>query len=448
MKVAGVLDVLSKTKYGMTSRGTPMYLLTPINQDLPQLICGCSIKNPKNNILVVAEKVNDDRIPRGNILLYLGDCGVLEAELRAIEHAYTPNYWSSFPMLEMPSMDRKLVLDVDTVNIDPVGCQDIDDCISFWDFNVAITIADVGEWIQCNPWMKNALHIGQTLYRDGSPVRKLFPHEYQMSLVPNEKRLGISLIFEFINNTIINPRFKEIVIINKKSYTYETCKEWKYSNKLQKIASHLANREIDDPHEWIEQLMIYYNKMFAACLSDIGKGLLRGHSPPDMEKVEYYRKIGLPEYLGYSSAQYYPISTGSPHWSMNGIYCHASSPIRRFADCINQLAYKCIDFAECSTELNKLQKYCKKFERDLKFARLMNEGKKLTGVIVSSRRIWCPELSCMITCENSGYASQMVVLEYFYDPNKVSWKKRVIFSVSGKNYTSFLSQEQSSVSVS
>ncbi|NBR60526.1 RNB domain-containing ribonuclease [bacterium] len=443
MKVAGVLDVLSKTKYGMTSRGVPMYLLTPINQDLPQLICGCSIKNPKKNILVVAEKVNDDKIPRGNILHYLGDCGILEAELRAIEYAYTPNYWpSSLPKVTLPSMNRK-ILDVDTVNIDPVGCQDIDDCISFWDYHVAITIADVGEWIQCNPWMKEALHIGQTLYREGNSVRKLFPHEHAMSLVPDEKRLGIALIFEFIDNTIMNSRFEEIVIINKKSYTYESCKEWKYSNKLQRLASHLAKRESNDPHEWIEQLMIYYNKMFAACLSDMGMGLLRGHSAPDMEKVEHYRKIGLPEYLGYSSAQYYPISAGSLHWSMSGIYCHASSPIRRFADCINQLAYKCIDFVDdCSTELNRLQKYSKKFKRDVTFASLMNEGKKLTGVIVSSRRIWCPELSCMITCENSGYASQEVNLEYFYDPNKVTWKKRVIFTVSGKSCTSSLLQGQ------
>jgi exoribonuclease R len=442
MKIAGVLDVLSKTKYGITSRGVPLYLLTPLNADLPQLICGCSIKHPKSNLLVVAEKVNDDKIPRGNILRYLGNCGEPEAELRALEYAYTPNYWGSFPDIIEPDSHRFRIVDADTVNIDPPGCLDIDDCISFWDHHVAITIADVGEWIKCNPWMKKAVHIGQTLYKDGTPVRKLFPHDYRMSLIPGELRLGISLVFQFINGVISNMKFEEVVIQNKKSYTYENCHEWKYAGKLRNLAEHLAKCELLDSHQWVEQLMIFYNRTFAACLAETGCGLLRGHNEPDMEKVEQYAKIGIPEHIGFSSALYYPATENITHWGLGGLYTHASSPIRRYADCINQLAYKGIRTELCHHELNKLQTYSKKFERDVKFSQLIHSKQPLTGIIVHSRRIWCPELSCMITCENSGYASQKVHLEYFYDPNKPSWKKRVQFRISDKNHTSSLLQEK------
>jgi exoribonuclease R len=171
MKISGVLHLLSKTTYGITSRGVPMFLLTPLNPDMPAMICASSIQNPKKNVLVIAEKINDDKLPRGKIIHYFGECGDIDAEHSAIHYAYTPNYWTAFPSIVEPVLSNKYILDVDTVNIDPEGCQDIDDCISFWDHHVAITIADVAEWINVNPWMKHAAKIGQTLYVDATGLR-------------------------------------------------------------------------------------------------------------------------------------------------------------------------------------------------------------------------------------------------------------------------------------
>lgn len=442
MKIVGILDVLSKTKYGMTSRGIPMYLMTPLNNDLEQLICASSIRNPVKNILVVAEKITNDKLPRGRILHYIGECGDLEAEESAIHYAYSPEYWTSFPDIVEPDISNKFILDVDTANIDPEGCLDIDDCISFWEHHVAITIADVAEWIRVNSWMRDASKIGQTLYMNGSPVRKLFPHEYRMSLIPGERRCGLSLVFDYISSTITNIRFEEVAIINKKSYTYENCHEWRYAKRLQQLAEHIAQKSLCDPHDWIEQLMIFYNRQFAACIASTGLGLLRGHDAPSMEKIEQYAKIGLPEHLGYSSALYFPGTQHVEHWGLGGIYCHATSPIRRYADCINQMAYKGIPFNFCHNELNKLQKYAKKHSRDLKFLHVLHKNTRLTGIVVNSQRIWCPELECMITCENDAWSGMKVSLEYFYDSNKPTWKKRLVFRVLDKNYTSSPSPEK------
>lgn len=442
MKVAGILQVLSKTTYGMTSRGVPMYLMTPLNPDMPQMICASSLRGSTKNLLVLVEKISNDKLPRGRIIQYIGECGNTQAEESAVHYAYCPEYWTSFPDIAEPRVPSKFILDVDTVNIDPEGCQDIDDCISFWEHHVAITIADVAEWINVNPWMKNASLIGQTLYMNGTPVRKLFPHEYRMSLIPGEPRHGISLMFDFLSNTITNIRFEEIILINKKSYTYENCNEWKHALRLRTLAEHIGKKTLEDPHDWIAEIMVFYNRQVASCIASTGIGLLRGHDAPAMEKVEEYTKIGVPEHIAYTGAMYYPATNHVEHWGLGGIYCHATSPIRRYADCVNQMALKGMKTENVSAQLNKLQKYAKKHARDITFLHTIDQDLKLTGIIVNSRRIWCPELKCMVTCENSGYPGKKVNIEYFYDANKPTWKTRLVFRVLDRSHTSSPLPEQ------
>lgn len=449
MRIAGVLDVVSKTRYGMTSRGVPMYLLKPLNYDMPEMVCACSIKNPQKNILVVAEPMpSNDRLVRGRIVHYIGECDDEKAQISAIYYAYTPYYWTEFRMDGEPSMEGRMVLDVDTANIDPTGCEDIDDCISFWDHNVAITIADVAEWVHSNADMGWARKIGQTFYDNGKAVRKLFLNEHQLSLIPGERRLGISLMFQFINGVITNLEFKEVVIINKKTYTYENCKEWKYANRLRHLSEVISGKTLDDPHDWIAEVMIFYNKNFATCLAEIGKGLLRGHDEPSQLKVQEYEKLGLPSHLAYSSAKYYPATTNIRHWGLSSLYCHATSPIRRFADVFNQMAFKRYplemqdnDDETLSDELNCLQKYSKRFEKDLKFSREIASKRRLSGIVVSETRIWCNELQCLISCKNTRNAGDFVSLKYFYDPKKSTWKTRLVFRVWDTTNTCPLSPE-------
>ena len=210
-RVAGVLQLTSKTRYGLTSRNIPMYLFSPLNTVFPQMIVASAHRDLKKNLLVVAEKLNDDKLPRGQIVDIVGVCGDPLAERKAIHVAYSPDYWSKIPETIEPSF-RRPVLDVPTINIDPQGCVDIDDCISIWTNDegitkVAITIADVAEWVRANPWMSHAQNIGQSLYDGGVPVRSMFPKtlEGKMSLLPGEKRLGYTLFFDWTGNEARNP---------------------------------------------------------------------------------------------------------------------------------------------------------------------------------------------------------------------------------------------------
>ena len=101
----------------------------------------------------------------------------------------------------------------------------------------------------------------------------------------------------------------------------------------------------DDPHNWIAALMIFYNKEMANRIKDWSAGIRRSHKPPNEEKMAILEKIDPNlKFLAMSSAEY--ISAGAPetrHYGLGAeIYCHATSPLRRYADIQNQRVWKWI----------------------------------------------------------------------------------------------------------
>jgi len=437
-RITGVLQLTSKTRYGMTSRNIPMYLFAPLNTEYPQMVVASSHKNITKNILVVAEQVNNDKLPRGQIVNVIGTCGDPEAERSAIHNAYSPDYWTKIPSVEYPVFARYL-LDVPTINIDPPGCVDIDDCLSVWKeqgiTKVAITIADVAEWVRVNPWMMEASKIGQTLYDNGKAVRNMFPRivEEKMSLLPGEKRLGLSLIFDWIDGKACNRHFKETAIINKKSYTYDNVHECTEIDPklIREIAQHVSGKVLLDPHYWVAELMIYYNRMMAKSLVAIQKGLLRSHSAPDAEKIERYNRLSLDASMfAYESAKYAYATEDVTHWGFQDKYCHSTSPIRRWEDVVNQMAMKGMPVPDSKDDCNRLQKYAKNHQRDLRFLDILNSKPvDVPGMVVSSTRIWVESWGRLISCKNDLPEGTPVIVNYFLDMQQAGWKKRLVFSI-------------------
>jgi hypothetical protein len=123
-------------------------------------------------------------------------------------------------------------------------------------------------------------------------------------------------------------------LINQKSYTYEEA----IGNKLLKEVFALCGAVSDDPHEWIERAMVLYNVEAAKRLN--GVGILRTQAPPDAAKAIMWKAAaaasGEPSLalLGYSAGLY---AKEGAHWALGeDVYCHASSPLRRYADLVNQ----------------------------------------------------------------------------------------------------------------
>jgi len=443
MKISGVLQLTNKTLYGMTARHVPMYLFTPLNRDYPPMTVASTERDKSRNKLALVEPIEDEKegtLRRGALCGFIGTCGDPVAERKAIHLAYSPVAWKNFPMIIQPA-DHDIVLDVPTtINIDPPGCIDIDDCISIWDEDgitkVAITIADVGEWVLSNPWMMFAEHMGQTLYdENGAIVRSLFPHEYRMSLIPGQKRLGIALMFDWTNKAPVNLRFREVTLYNKTKHTYDSI----YSATdfpvaiLREICCVIGGSDYEDSHKWVETLMMFYNISMAKHLLATGRGgILRAHDMPAHEKMVKYARLGLPGHLVMTSARYVDMSSCEEHYAIKSVYCHASSPIRRWVDVVNQLCLKdqCpgADIEMCNT----LQSYGKQHQRDLALLSITEKyaGVSVGGVVISETRVWVPDWNRMISVLNSKQEGASVRIDFHVDLSKPTWKQRVVFRCS------------------
>jgi uncharacterized protein YfbU (UPF0304 family) len=132
-----------------------------------------------------------------------------------------------------------------------------------------------------------------------------------------------------------------------------------------KLAAQCAKGKIlgDDPHEWIEALMVSYNAFMAEELIARSKGLFRGHSAPNAERMQNYQRV-CPEAsrLAESAAVYQSFNDRTPHWGLKvDSYAHTTSPIRRWADVHNQMVLLGLDPPEPTESLNALNKATKKY---------------------------------------------------------------------------------------
>jgi len=443
--IPGIIELNSKTIYGLTSRNVPIYRFKPLNTNLNDYLVGCSYKDRTQNMLGLIEQSDT---MRSNLIKIIGPCGDMKAEKEALLLQYSKNVWKKFDKttLKSPTIGERKELEGFTFNIDPYGCTDIDDVVTIGnDGYIYITIADVASWMNTNlELFEKAKTVGQSLYRDGNVVSHLLPNEEECSLLPNTKKLGVSLKFKWDSEKITDISFEKVVVTNNQSLTYEQAYNFEHSKLLKRIASYLAGEELHDSHEWIEQLMIFYNCEAAKILSDKNIGILRSQDQPEMEKMEMYKNFVTDiSYLANKSARYTAASLKEPHWGLSkGLYCHATSPIRRFADIVNQMVICGYETPEVDCEeLNRLQNEAKKYERDSFFLEkiLGNQNRTTDGIVLSDHRIWVPEWKRLITCKNDYSPGTPGILKYSLDMNQTTWKRRMVFKFVNINY-----QEQQS----
>lgn len=436
--IPGILQLNSKTIYGFTSKNVPIYRFKPLNTNLSDYLVGCSHKDRTKNMLALVEKSNNQRT---NLIKLIGECGNIKSEKEALLFQYSTNTWKKFDksVLNPPFKSERTLIEGYTFNIDPEGCKDIDDVITIRnDGYIYITIADVASWMINNPLIfKKASTIGQTLYDNGKIVSPLLPIEEECSLIPNKERFGVALKFKW-NGVISNISFEKVIIKNNNSFTYDNVKKFEYSNILKDVSSYLAKREVDDPHEWIEQFMIFYNCEVAKILSQKKIGLLRSQDAPEIEKMETYHKFGIDlGFLANKSAKYVEASTNASHWGLSqSLYCHATSPIRRFADIINQMVLCDYEVPSYNVdELNELQRNSKKYERELFFLEtlLSTDNRSVTGITLNDHRIWVPEWKRIVTYKNLYKPGTTGRLKYSLDMNQVTWKRRMVFRFGDTN---------------
>lgn len=459
--LVGTVELTSKTRYGMSSRGVPIFRFTPMSEAYPPFFVGCSQRDTRWNLLGRIQFDSwsaDSSLPKGVLVQTFGAAGNLEAEEAALLAHYGAARWKrgeASGCLSPGEASDQSLLDAATFHIDPPGCRDIDDAVTLCELpgdemDVHIHIADVASWLIANPHLvEKATAIGQTLYRDGAAVRPMFPLELSegtFSLLPGESRRALTLTARVdLNRGVLvgEPRWAFHQICVKESHTYESAATASWAATLAQVAQALNGGKVSaDPHDWVESLMLFYNRSAAAALRARGQGVLRRHAAPDLQRMAQLRELSLPaEKLAMRAGEYCsPAAADVVHWGLGAAaYCHASSPIRRWADCVNQLALRdwILGTSDAwkadATALNVAAKRAKQYERDLIFLRALvgpDAQKKVVGIVVEDGHLWIDAWGRLARADTKGLEPGARVRVWaFADESQRNWKRRLVLRV-------------------
>ena len=440
--LVGTIELTGSSTYGLTKRGIPMYLFTPYDKSYPHFIVGCSEKEKRfNKIGLIQLEDWTATFPRGSLQQTLGVSGDYEAEELALQWQACPWKYPKYEYEPKIHDTTRTELQGVTFHIDPEGCKDVDDVLTFekitdvcW--RVTITISDVAAFVEDGDAIDiMASLIGQTLYnKEGKVLRPMLPSAYSekaCSLLPGKQSYGISLQFMWDGTAIHDIQWLETSLRVNESYSYEEfqASDSPYQAPLAAISSHLAQKDVTDSHEWIEHMMIFYNTQAGKKLKEAGMGILRRHSAPDRERWEKY-DAHVPElrFLAFSAAEYVLAEEqDTVHYGLQSdTYAHASSPIRRYADLINQRVLKQLIRKSSNGyivpitmyDMNRRAKAIKRFQRDMDFLDALRTGcTTFTGIIVekirmdhmTKIRIYIPQWKRMISTTYQTVSDDVVL---------------------------------------
>ena len=300
-----------------------------------------------------------------------------------------------------------------------------------------------------------------TAYQNRAAVKPMLPatlSENACSLLPGVERAGVSLVLTLDFDApylIKRSEWKLTRLVNWKQYAYdsfveEANRDGLDTDVLAYIAKQVLGFPTQDPHEWIEACMLYYNIQTAKVLRTLGHGILRKHDMPDYERLKLYTSLGGSDLaiLANRSAQYCLATDPVPmhHGLSAHVYCHATSPIRRYADLVNQRVLKAFLLKQEQQTgsynirtLNERQQDLKRFERDLFFLQQLTIRKKGdVNVLVLDRKdgkvkLWIPSWKRTFSWKTDIdlIPGSEICLSYYANPSARRWKEKLVFRFEG-----------------
>ena len=459
--LVGIIDFLNRTLAGLTPRGVPMYFFHPLNPSYPPCVVSAKT-NPRQNMLasVTIEHWND-KWPRGGIQKIHGPVGDREVEKAALIRSCVPSVKSALPTSDLcPAVGAATAVGSErwkaVFNIDPAGCLDVDDvfCLGV-DGSLGIGIANVAAWTGSGAFDDFARALGQTLYVDGGAVVPMLPRE----LSENFASLRCDGVAKPMCVAIWKPGCAEPVweiqmLQVSRSYSYESVvgtADFAEVVRLLGAVKGLSAVDLEDSHKVVEYGMVLYNAAAAKMLRTAGKGILRSHGGiTNTELVALAEKSGIAElvHLGSSAGKYVRADAENVHHNGLGldVYCHVTSPLRRYADLVNQriliqlitgcteVAIDDEDMGYLCNHLNWRSSIAKQLDRDLYFLQNLRTDSltSVSGVVVAVKeggcKVYVPAWKRKVkaVCGGGVDVGQMVMLRAHTNLRAVDWYERLV----------------------
>ena len=385
----GTLKFSSRVQYGRNKRNIPYYLFEPdIIYDKNIIVASKQGTKTRIDHYSKIEILDNKKSPiKGGLLKLIGPVN---------DYKSTKNY-----ILEKNGIDKKNVIQCSysqnekecncqdfTYSIDPAGSKDIDDAFSY-DFNnkiLSIHITDLSNLEISN--LDNLVSKGFTFYDSDSNIN-LFPEdisEDNFSLLENKIRNVITMNINLNDGTY--SFFKNIIQVFK-NLSYEDADIFlNESNKWITMKNDLEVYfgKINDSHQLIEKMMIEYNSKFSLFLENTTDSYpIRIHKGLKQDILDDLIKLNiiddnLRNKICFHAAEYVnnKFSEEKNHKHLNiKKYTHATSPLRRVIDVINQkiaFSSNSFDVKDICDKVNERNKAFKKAYNDIKILNLINDN--------------------------------------------------------------------------
>lgn len=415
----GILSTSQQVKYGKTKAGKPIYQIHPLKKILPPFWITYGGKLTGRIIIQFKFKEwpEDSKLPFAEIISILGlyeDTDITNILLYHYQVDRKP-FIKKLPEINQfeKELVRRNLTDLTIFSIDPKGCIDIDDALSYEKisddfYKVGVHIAQPICWLTKEEIIERSQKAISTLYL--SVNKNLWSDEIteKASLFVNQEKPAYSIIFTISDNKIITTESFPSIIINKLNTDYDNI-EYPFIKECKDLTEKIIGREIDS-HELVSHWMIMANQYIGSTFENIP---FRSQNEKAIEEKDLDIQIKQVFTNMQLEGAFYSYDKDF-HQSLNlKKYTHFTSPIRRIIDTI---IHWNITFNEKLIidldKLNIIDKKTKKFHQQVKLNDVINklpDELEVSGWLYSQRCIGSKSYSsqnnnkCIVYFQELGF---------------------------------------------